>query len=186
VIDKLGEEVSAVRSKVGLAYIYCDYRDQKGQTIENILGSVLKQLLNLLPEIPEPVVERYEQEGAREKPLRSTDAIELIRIACTQFGEVYICLDALDEVANLRELLERLCEIPSSVKLFITERHHVQVTIQEYLKEDNVISITAQKKDIRLFIEHEIGGPNDLEPGAMDEKLRQDIFEKVLDSAEGL
>lgn len=181
------DELATIGSKIGLAYVYCDYRDQKGQTVVSILGAVLKQLLRqLLPEIPETVSKLYEKRVAHEQPLTSADAINLLRIVCAQFRKVYVCLDALDEVGNLRDLLSKLRESPSSMQIFLTGRQHIRDTVQEYFKEENCISIEARENDIRLFIEHEIGGDNDLEPDAMDEELRKDIFRKVIESAKGV
>ena len=173
-------------SKIGLGYIYCDYRDQKEQTTENILGAVLKQLLGLLPEIPESVLKLYGEWVSQGKPLSLTNAVDLLGIACAQFSRVYVCLDALDELENLRGLLEQLRDSPYSMQTFITGRYHVKGTVQEYLTEGQSISITAHESDIQRFIEHEIGGPNDAEPDAMDERLRKDILEKVVDSAKGV
>jgi hypothetical protein len=185
VIDKLGEHVGQ-GLKIGLGYIYCDYRDQKEQTTENILGAVLKQLLGPLPEIPESVLKLYGERVSQGKPLSLTDAVDLLSIACAQFSKVYVCLDALDELGNLRGLLKQLRDSPSSMQIFITGRHHIQGTVQEYLTEGQSISIAAHESDIRRFIEHEIGGPNDFEPRAMNEGLRKDILNKVVDSAKGV
>jgi hypothetical protein len=185
VIDKLREYV-AQGSKIGLGYIYCDYRDQKEQTTENILGAVLKQLLGSLPEIPKAVSKLYGERVSQGKPLSLTDAIDLFGIACAQFSKVYVCLDALDELGNLRGLLKQLRDSPYSMQIFTTGRHHIQGIVQEHLKEGQSISITAHESDIRQFIKHEIGGPNDIEPDAMDERLRKDILEKVVGSAKGV
>ncbi|KAF2192363.1 hypothetical protein K469DRAFT_554719 [Zopfia rhizophila CBS 207.26] len=185
VIDKLGEHM-AQGSKIGLGYIYCDYRDQKEQTTENILGAVLKQLLGFLPEIPEAVLKLYGERVSQGKSLSLTDAVDLLGIACAQFSKVYVCLDALDELGNLRGLLKQLRNSHYSIQIFITGRQHVKSTVQEYLTEGQSISITAHENDIRRFVEHEIGGPNDIEPDAIDEKLRKDIVEKVVDSAKGV
>ena len=184
-IDKLGEHV-AQGSKIGLAYIYCDYRDQKEQTTENVLGAVLKQLLGLLSEIPEAVSKLYAERVSQGKPLSLTDAVDLLGIACAQFSKIYVCLDAFDELENLRGLLKQLRDSPHSMQIFVTSRHHVQVTVQEYLTEGQTICIEAHESDIQRFIEHEIGGPNDIEPRAMDERLRKDILEEVVNSAEGV
>ena len=184
-IDYLREHM-AQGSKIGLGYIYCDYRDQKEQTTENILGAVLKQLLGLLPEIPEAVLKLYTKRVRQRKPLSLTDAVDLLGIACAQFSKVYVCLDALDELRNLQGLLKQLRDSPHSMQIFITGRHHVQVTVQEYLTEGQTISIEAHESDIRRFIEYEIGGPNDIEPRAMDERLRKDILDKVVNSAKGV
>jgi hypothetical protein len=185
VIDKLIEHV-AQGSKIGLGYMYCDYRDQKEQTTENIIGAVLKQLLGLLPEIPKAALKLYRKQVSQGKPLSLTDAIDFLGIACAQFSKVYVCLDALDELGNLRGLLKQLRDSPYSMQIFVTGRHYVQGTVQEYLAEGQSISIVAHENDIRRFIEHEIGGPYDIEPDAMDERLRKDILEKVVDSAKGV
>jgi hypothetical protein len=72
------------------------------------------------------------------------------------------------------------------MQIFVTGRQYIRSTVQEYFKEENYISIEAHENDIRLFIEHEIGGTNDLEPDAMDEKLRKDIFINIIKSAKGV
>jgi hypothetical protein len=186
VIDKLEEQVAVMGSRLGLAYVYCDYRDQAGQTVQNIFGAMIKQLIKRLPKIPEALAKLYEERKSRDELLSSTDAVGLLHTTCTQFSKVYVCLDALDEVHNLRGLLKTLRESLTYVQIFFTGRQHVQSTVQEYFKEENFISIEARESDIRLFIEHEIGGANDLEPGAMNDKLRERISNEVIKSAEGV
>ncbi|KAF3389705.1 hypothetical protein DPV78_011774 [Talaromyces pinophilus] len=75
---------------------------------------------------------------------------------------------------------------PSSIQIFLTARPHVQESVQEYFKGEHSITVKAHESDIRLFIENEIGGPNDIESKAMDERLRMDILEKVVHSAKGI
>ncbi|KAH7071830.1 nucleoside phosphorylase domain-containing protein [Paraphoma chrysanthemicola] len=112
VIDHLEERLAAMKSSVGLAYVYCDYRDQKEQSIENILGAVLKQLLRLLPDIPETILKVYDEWVTRQKPLSSANAMDLLRAACAQFTTTYVCIDALDEAGDLRGLLTKLRDSP--------------------------------------------------------------------------
>lgn len=171
-----------------MGYIYCDYRDRKEQTIENILGAVLTQLLESLPEIPTAVLEIHGQRVDQRKLLSLEDSSEILRITYAQFGRVYICLDALDELQAiyLEGLLRHLCDVPSAIQIFITGRPHVQKIVQKIAKTDTGIIIKAHESDIRRFVEHEIGGPNDLEPEAMDETLRKLIIDKVVDSAQGM
>jgi hypothetical protein len=183
VIDNLEKQIA---QHMGLAYIYCDYRDQKEQTTENILGAILKQLLARLAEIPEAVWKLYEERVRQGKPLSLTDAVDLLRITCAQFTTAYICLDALDELRDLHGLLQSLRDRASFLKIFITGRPHIRETIQQYFKEAQIIPIKAQESDIRLYIEHAIGGPDDKEPDAMDDELRRAILKKVVASAEGM
>jgi hypothetical protein len=166
--------------------VYCDYRDQEDQTTENILGAVLTQLIELLPEVPKAVLEMYEKCVKQKRSLSAEDATDLLWVSCALFNKVYVCVDALDELRNLRGLLKCLRDGPSSIQIFLTGRPHIQEIVQEYLNEKQSITIEAHECDIRQFIEHEIGGPNDIEPKAMDERLRMQILKRVVNSAKGM
>jgi hypothetical protein len=109
--------------------MYCDYRDQEEQTIENILGVVLTQLLQILPEMPEAVLKLYRDRVNQKKPLSLEDANNLFHIICAQFSKVYLCIDALDELRDLRGLLKCLHNRPSLIQIFLTGRPHVQQNI---------------------------------------------------------
>ncbi|OGM45233.1 ankyrin repeat domain protein [Aspergillus bombycis] len=184
VIDRIRESITP-KSTTGIAYLYGDYRDHKVQTTENILGVIIKQLLMLLPEIPQALLELHEKEEKQEAPLSLLSAQAFLDVACKQFNKVYICIDALDEMKDQGTLLACLQGRPS-LQLFITGRPHIRQTVQNYLKQSQEIPIEAHEGDIRQFIDREIGGPNDIEPDAMDEELRLEIHSKVLASAKGI
>ncbi|KAL4947029.1 hypothetical protein BDW69DRAFT_190584 [Aspergillus filifer] len=167
VIDELGKHI-VKGSKIGLGYVYCDYADQQAQTTENILGALLTQLLGILPEMPEGVVNHYKECANQKKSLSLEDAERLLHVT-----------------SDLRGLLKCLHGGPLLMHIFLTGRPYVEEAVQEHLAEGQRIIIQAHRSDIQRFIEHEIGGPNDIEPKAMDEKLRTEILEKVVDSAEG-
>jgi hypothetical protein len=135
--------------------------------------------------MPEVVLRLYEERANQKKSLSLEDAEHLLRVTCAHFSKIYIFLDALDELADLRGLLKFLHDGPSSIQIFLTGRPYVEETVREYLKEGQRLIIKARGRDIRQFIEHEIGGPNDIEPKAMDERLKTEILEKVVGSANG-
>lgn len=187
VIDNLIKKV-ATEEKVGLAYIYFDYQEeQKKYTAENIFSTIIRQLLQSRSEIQQAILDQCEAFQRKGEPLNSENAKNLFLTTCNQFNRVYICLDALDELelGNLRTLLKSICDGPS-VQYFLTGRKFVQGTVQDYFKDAYNISIGAHENDIRKFIEHEIGGVDDIAPTAMDEKLKTDIIDKVVDSANGM
>jgi hypothetical protein len=175
-----------MKSSIGLVYVYCDYRDHTAQSIEHIIGAVLKQLLRPLLKIRQTSSRVYVEQVAHQKPCGSADAMDLLRAACAQSSKTYVCIDALDEVVDLRGLLTNLRDSLSSMQRFLTGRQHIEGTVQEYFKEENIISIKPHEKDIQLFCEHEIGGSNDLEPDAMNEKLRMAILSKITKFAQGV
>ncbi|KAF7593950.1 hypothetical protein BBP40_010457 [Aspergillus hancockii] len=186
VLDRIRELVVSPGSPIGLAFLYGDYRDQKNQTTENVLGAIVKQLLTLLPDIPQSLLELHEEKSQQEVPLDLPNAEGFLDVACEQFSRVYICIDALDELIDQRALLSSLHGRPSSIQVFVTGRPHVERILQRYFKSRQDISIEAHEDDIRRYIDHEIGGPNDTEPDAMDEKLKLDIQKRVLASAKGV
>lgn len=67
VIDELALRSRKAGAKVGLAYVYCDYRDQAQQTAKNIVGGILKQLFAALPLLPPEMITMYEQKSKQER-----------------------------------------------------------------------------------------------------------------------
>ncbi|KIW20768.1 hypothetical protein PV08_01346 [Exophiala spinifera] len=183
VIDHLHS--TTAESTIGVGYIYSDYRDAKSQTAENILGAVLQQILGSLPEIPPEVWSLFRERLAKHLAFHLSDAKDLFQIASVKFGKIYICIDALDELNDQRRVLEFLRDRPSNLQLFLTGRPHVREIVREHLNVLQEVIVKARDYDIQQFIDREIGGPNDIEPSAMDDKLRTSIKEKLVQSAEG-
>ncbi|KAH8700411.1 ankyrin repeat-containing domain protein [Talaromyces proteolyticus] len=189
VIDRLTEH-TATQDKVGLAYVYCDYRDQAKQTTENLFSSITEQLLSSLSEktgIPKSIEDRCEALKKQGNPLGLENAKDLLLTTCAEFDRVYICIDALDELEphNLRLLLRSMCH-GLSVQLFVTGRPFIQETVLEYLKDEHSVTIKAHENDIRCYIETELGGPRDSASKAMNEQLKKNIIAKVINSARGM
>jgi hypothetical protein len=97
VIDHLIKS-NTTKSNIGLAYIYCDYRDQKEQTTKHILGSIIKQLLRQLSTIPEDITELWHTHQDGNTPLTLDAIADTLPTTSKLFNQTYICLDALDEL----------------------------------------------------------------------------------------
>lgn len=166
--------------------MYCDYRDQKLQTAENVLGAILRQFMRSLISLPPKVWDLCERNFQEGLALSSKDLHHLLQIISTEFDQLYVCLDALDEIGELPSITKLLRDRPSNVRLFLTGRSHVLNAIQRYLPEMQTLSIEARKSDIKRFIMHEIGGSSDAEPDAMNDELRMNILQQICDSAKGM
>jgi len=183
VIDSLCDQ--AGKEDIAVAGLYCDFLSQQEQTITNIMGAILKQLVSR-GGITDYLREAF-QKGQKEfggRGLRLADLMGMLKIAIASLPQVFICLDALDECLpkHLPELLESLRDIVQEsprTRIFLTGRPHVGEDIQRYFSKAIVIPICPNPDDIRNYVEMRLD--RDSEPEAMNEDLRADIVRAILE-----
>jgi len=148
VIDKLCDQ--ATRGDIIVACLYYDFLAQQGQTIINIMGAILKQLVGR-GGIPIYLSEAF-QEGEIEmggRGLRLEDLMGMLRMAIASLPQVFICIDALDECLpkHLPELLESLRDIVRKsprVRIFLTGWPHVGEDIHGYFPKAAAIPLSPK------------------------------------------
>ena len=177
--DQAGEENIAVTN------FYCDFLSQQEQTINNIVGAILKQIVGrgeIAKDLRHVFQKAKKEMGGR--GLRLADLMKMLRTTIASLPRVFICIDALDECLPkcLPELLESLrdiiCDSPST-RIFFTGRPHVKEDIQRYFTKAVVIPISPNMGDIRNYLEMKLG--RDAEPEAMSNDLRADIVRVILE-----
>ena len=181
-IDRLCDQ--ARDNGLNVAWLYFDYLAQQEQTVINIMGAILKQLVDRR-EIPEDIREAF-QEGRR--PLLP-DLVRMSRNAIASLSQVFICIDGLDECLprNLPELLESLRDIvreSPTTRIFLTGRPHVEETVQRHFTKAVVIPISPNQNDIKYYVEKRLD--RDDQPEAMNRSLRADIVKMILDKMSDL
>jgi hypothetical protein len=170
---------------MGLAYIYCDFRDQNQQTTKNIIGAILKQLLRQLPCIPEEIAAIWQKHHNGKEPLELVTMLEALRNTCKSFNRTFICVDALDECQDADRLLESLQSAPF-LRLFATGRKHVQPIIDRCVRHTHTIHIEANESDIRILIKQKINQDRKRDPELITDRLEQDIIEKISALSKGM
>ena len=182
-IDNLFDQ--AKKENIVIAGLYCDFLSQKEQTITNIMGAVLKQLV-ARGGIPDYVREAFE-DGKTElggRRLRLADQMRMLRTTIASLPQVFICVDALDEFLPkcLAELLESLRDIirdSPGTRIFLTGRPHVWGDVQRYFAEAVAIPISPNLDDIRNYVEMKLD--RDAEPEAMTNDSRAEIVRVILE-----
>ena len=177
--DQAGDEDVAVTG------LYCDFLAQQEQTVTNMIGAILKQLVGR-GDIPKEVREAF-QKAKKEfggRGLLLAEMMGMLRIALASLSQVFICIDALDECLpkHLPQLLESLRDIVREsprTRIFLTGRPHVAGAIQRYFTKVVVIPVSPNTNDIRNYLEMKLD--RDDEPEAMDNDLRADIVKVILD-----
>jgi len=182
VVDALGDQASDQNTIV--ACFYFDFAARKEQSPTDMLGSLLKQIVNGLAGTPGEVVETYYKHkkvtGGR-RPRLSEIQTMLQTVSTSQ--RVFICVDALDECAaehrqvvlrSLRGILEK----SPGVRLFLTGRSYIRGEVQSILGEAaTFMEINPNKDDIVTYILAKL--EEDTNKDAMSAGLRADILEKV-------
>ena len=176
VIDSLCNQAE---ENVAVAAFYCDYLFQQEQTIDNIVGAILKQLVargEIAKNLREAFQKAKKEVGGRGP--RLADLMGMLRTTIASLPRVFICIDALDECLpkSLPELFESLRDIvreSPSTRIFLTGRPHVGDDIRRYFTNAIVIPISPNRDDIRNYVERRL--QRDAEPEAMSNDLRADI-----------
>ena len=98
----------------------------------------------------------------------------------------FICIDALDECAGVQRLklldsLKEILEQSTGTRIFVTGRPHIQAEIECRLAgRVTSVPISPTKGDITRYLRVRLG--HDETPDAMDESLKADIQEKILEN----
>ena len=177
--DHAGEEDIAV------AAFYYDFLSQQEQTINNIVGGILKQLVGrggVAKDLREAFQKAKKEVGGRGP--RLLDLMGMLKTTIASLPRVFICIDALDECLPkcLPEFLESLKDIvreSPSTRIFLTGRPHVGEDVRRYFVKTVVVPISPNPDDIRNYVEMRL--ERDPEPEAMTNDLRVDIVKVILE-----
>ncbi|KAJ3453633.1 hypothetical protein MRS44_017880 [Fusarium solani] len=173
----------AADTTVGLAHIYCNSENQQNQDIRMLLASVLKQLCQRRPAIPDAVKSLHGQHIRLQTKPRIEELSKAIETVSALFQRIYLVVDALDEWKDieadrslmLRELLS--IQAKTGLNLFATSRPVLDIkkTLHGYTS----VEISASRADVALYIDghkHMLPGFVGETPGLLN-KINDTLFE---------
>ena len=174
----------------GVAYIYCDYKVEHEQGSPALLASLLKQLVQQKSSVPDHVRELYGQPNNRSKPSCPSFKMmfESLSLTVASFSQVYIVVDALDELQQggqvVQVFLSKLSELKaqSSVNLMLTSRVIPRVT--DFIQSDVTLEVRAKKEDVMRYIDAHIEGlPKSV---SRSSDLKQTVKGSIVDAVDGM
>jgi len=183
VIDNLCSQVVR-EGNTAVACFYFDFAARNEQSLASMLGSLLKQLVFGLSEVPEEISEAYRdrKNAIGGQGLQISDILKMLQT--TSAGKrAFICIDALDECATehqvkLLDLLGQLLQHTSGTRIFVTGRPHILPEIGRRLGgRMTSVSISTRRSDIVEYVHSRLAA--DTTPDAMDSSLEADIVEKI-------
>ncbi|KAF8448615.1 hypothetical protein BDZ91DRAFT_786978 [Kalaharituber pfeilii] len=190
--------------KIGVAFIYCNYKDEATQTARNLTCSILCSLIRSTS--LEPILALYNfhnPEGHNTQPTIK-ELVEVLSKTISQYSQAYIIIDALDElnaasrddfIGKVRNLVLRFAQNEGTIlSLMVTSRNLGLETFQELGLQDGRkncerIEIQASKADITSYIEGQLEDKKRLKlyvkkPESVG--LRQQILDAITKKADGM
>ena len=82
---------------IGIAYIYCNFRRQETQKIDDLLASLLKQLAESQPSLPGILKDLYNRHKTKQTRPSLDEVSRSLQAVTELYSQVFIIIDALDE-----------------------------------------------------------------------------------------
>ena len=173
---------------VGIAYIYCNYKDPE-QTSANLLGSLLKQLLERRPAVIRNIRDIYITRCRKQIQLTITEYVGTLQKIVSEFSQVFIVIDALDELAEAngtRELfIKEIQKLLPKVHLLVTSRW--VPSIQQQLETPLHVEIRASDKDITEYLKERMAVATRLQRHVKeDPQLQETIIRTIVKNCQGM
>jgi hypothetical protein len=172
---------------VGIAYIYFSFQRREGQNAEDLLASLLKQLAQELPSLPETVKDLYKRyKNKRRPPLQ--DISSCLHSVATVFERVFVIVDAVDECQApdgcrtkiISEIFD--LQIKCRANFFATSR--LMTEIVEKFKGSATLQIQASNEDVGVYLDSRI--TNHQSAVIRSSELRDAIKNTIVSAVDGM
>ncbi|KAL8980010.1 MAG: hypothetical protein Q9205_004795 [Flavoplaca limonia] len=170
---------------VGVAAVYCNFKERDSQTPENLLAGCSAQLVRQT--LPESLVKFHRMHSAQKTRPTWKEMIQVFEDIVSKLDLAYLVVDALDECSeDVRDLLLSFFEtLPSNTRLMVTTRHvdEIKYGFRTSLK----IEIRASVSDLENYVASRIRKNRRLSGYVRSNgTLEQHIYNRVASKAEGM
>ena len=192
VIERLQRNYEILKSNASIAYVYCDYKDQVQQTFENIIASLLRQLVQNPTRMPlSKEVEALYDAHVRDSTTPSLSSLyNTLKSEIRRDKQVFVIIDALDEclenTGSRARLIRMVADLTPEIKLFVTSRPHLNLV--DHLPNVRRLDVLASDGDIRKFVQERLSDIN-IELGRIVEgksAFQKEIVDTVIAKARGM
>ena len=157
VISELGKKVQ-VEPKLGLAFLYFDYKRHNQQTLADLLSSLLVQLAMQPSGITDEAKALRQRHFGRNTRPSLNDITNTLHSIAQGFSRVFLVVDALDEceMSLCRPLLDALFHLQakSQANFFATSRALPEIGVR--FDGATSLEIRADEADVRRYLENKI------------------------------
>ena len=181
--------------KTVIAYFYFDFNDKEKQKPENLLSSLLAQLCSrnsrhICKSLKDLYTSSKHDSDGKELPPTFDGMYDTLVSLVSDFDQVYICLDALDECTDRKRLLDllKLIQKKSLTHLHILatsrKERDLGVSLTKMTTECIDLQSAVVDADIRLYIEDQLS--KDWKFTEPPIKVKEDIKKALINNAKGM
>jgi hypothetical protein len=177
------------KGSVGIACVYLSHKDKENQNLQELLLSILKQLIQRRKAVTEKVIHTYKRyKGGKTRPPKD-EILEMLQCEVGSLMDTFVVVDALDECSHQVRvaLCKELENLQPKIHLLVTSRR-LEI-IADMLKGSETLEISAHPQDVRAFIEAQIEDPKNYRLKDLvkqEPKLKKEIEDTVVDTAKGM
>ncbi|CAG1970863.1 unnamed protein product, partial [Fusarium graminearum] len=175
-------------SEIGIAYIYCNFRRQHEQKINDLLASVLKQLTQCRPSLPDSIKTLYDRHKTKRTRPSLDEILGLLQSVAAMYSRVFIIVDALDECLAIdgcrTRFLSELFNLQTrqGINIFATSRFIPEIIDRFETKLS--IEIRASPDDVARYLEGHMGQlPSFVQH---DRQLQEEIITTISEAVNGM
>ncbi|KXH49871.1 hypothetical protein CNYM01_08064 [Colletotrichum nymphaeae SA-01] len=171
--------------RVGIAYIYCNFKDTERQDCHDLLSSLAKQLAQSCSPFPQSLGTLYNTHHKRRTLRTIQETVDMLQIISSCYERVFIVVDALDECDRnarqtfLREI--RRLQQRSQVNIFATTREIPEILGSKEFANSISVEIRAIKEDVLRYTSDRMTHMQSFVRNNLDlqNEIRDTIAEKV-------
>ena len=175
---------------IGLAYIYCNFRQQDQQKPTDILASILKQLVQRQPSMLQYIRDLYDQHKDHQTRPSFGEILRAIYSVSSQFSKIFIIIDAVDEWGTIeggyKKTLPAIFDLQmkTGANLFATSRINDDIAaLFQGAPSLQTKPIRATEDDIARYIDGQLPLlPSDI----LDDPLKIAIKSKIIQAVDGM
>jgi Cdc6-like AAA superfamily ATPase len=142
---------------ISIAYLYCNYQRQNEQNLRDLFASLLKQLIQEQPSIPDSMKTLYDRHKDKRTRPSLEEILQILQTVAAIYSRVFIVVDALDECQTSdgcrQRFLSGLFNLQAKFKanLFVTSRPIA--SIDKEFEGNSKLEIRASEEDICRYLE---------------------------------
>ena len=175
-------------SGVGLAYIYCSYKEPN-QTPTNFIASLLQQLVQADSIVSGEILDLYKSHLKKQTRPSLAEYSALLQSKALGYSRLFVVIDALDECmdnSTRESLLYEVKKLEPKLHLLVTARSHI-MNLKENFPDAALLEIQATGGDIEMYVQERIKTEASLRNHVkQDQELAQTIVTTITQRVNGM